>query len=263
MKPRNAYCSFCRKGYRDVGPLVEGPGDVYICGECIELCQAIIEQEKRRRNVQPAGPAAPDPIAVRATLDRLVAGQECAKAVLVEAASCRHEGSGRVLLTGPSQCSAMFLAKVLAYALDVPFGAGDSRDLAKSEKGNPLLNLLEASDYDMEAAQRGVVFVAGTERLDAQDALLTLWQQGVGSPVPGLEFDVRGILFVCGGTFVGLDEAIVRLGRHPEQPVPVEALRATGARPEWAGALTAIARVPPLDEETLTRIVDWVEFRKV
>src|SRR5882724_12685359 len=184
---RNAFCSFCRKSYRDVGPLVEGPGHVYICGECTELCQAIIEQEKRRRNAQPTGPAAPDSVAVRDILDRLVSGQECAKAVLVEAASSRHEGTGRVLLTGPSQSSGMFLAKALAYALDVPFGTGDSRDLAKSEKCNPLLNLLETSDFDMEAAKRGVVFVGGTERLDAQDTLLTLWQQNVGIPVPGLQ----------------------------------------------------------------------------
>src|SRR5258707_1346555 len=156
MKNRNAFCSFCRKSYRDVGPLVEGPGDVYICGECTELCQAIIEQEKRR-----------------------------------------------------------------------------------------------------------VVFVSGAERLDAQDALLTLWQQGVGGPVPGLQLDVHGILFVCGGTFAGLDEAIVRLGRHPEQPVTAQALRAVEVRAEWARALAAIARVPPLDEETLERIVDRLEFRKV
>ena len=262
MKPRNAFCSFCRKSYRDVGPLVEGPGDVYICGECTELCQAIIEQEKRRGNAQVTGLAPTDPISVREALDRLVAGQECAKAVLVEAASSRHEDTGRVLLIGPSQSGAMYLAKALAYALDVPFGQGDSSDLAKSEKGNPLLNLLDASDFDMDAAKRGVVFAGGAERLDAQDALLTLWQQGVGGPVE-LRLDVRGVLFVCGGTFGGLDEAIVRLGRHPEQPVPVEALRAVGVRPEWAGALTAIARVPPLDEETLMRIVDWVEFRKV
>src|SRR3981081_158635 len=90
---KNAFCSFCRKSYRDVGPLIEGPGDVYICGECIELCQAIIEKEKRRRNAQVTGPATTDSAHVRDSLDRLVAGQEGAKAILVEAASSRHEGT--------------------------------------------------------------------------------------------------------------------------------------------------------------------------
>jgi ATP-dependent Clp protease ATP-binding subunit ClpX len=71
MKPRNAYCSFCRKSFQDVGPLVEGPGEVYICGECVQLCQSIIDQEKRRRNITPAGPATIDAQSVRATLDSL------------------------------------------------------------------------------------------------------------------------------------------------------------------------------------------------
>src|SRR5436309_11851278 len=120
---RNAYCSFCEKSYRDVGPLVEGPADVYICSECVELCQSIIEQEKRRRH--PPGPSAVGPEAVRAALDRLVNGQEEAKVALTRAASGWNKGKGRVLLVGPNLTSKLFLAGALAHALQVPFAALD------------------------------------------------------------------------------------------------------------------------------------------
>jgi ATP-dependent Clp protease ATP-binding subunit ClpX len=263
MNPRNAYCSFCRKSYEDVGPLVEGPGDVYICSECVSLCQSIIDQEKRRRNITSAGPAAFDSKSVRGTLDRLIAKQEYAKAVLSEAACRRHEGKGRVLLIGPSQSSAMFLAKAVAFALEVPFAAGDWSGLATTGKGNVFYDLLAAADFDIESAKHGVVYVRGIERPEAQDLLSRLWQKNVSTPVDGLSIEVGGVLFVCGATFAGLDEAIVELGRHPEQLVTVESLKAVGARPEWAAALEAIARVSPLEEESLERIVIWIDFRRV
>src|SRR6266480_2532356 len=123
---RNAYCSFCKKSFRDVGPLVEGPGEVYICGECIELCQAIIDQERRRRNPcrQPVGPAV-----IREKLDQLVGGQDEAKQALTLAADSRDQGGGRVLLIGPSSSAKILLARALAHALEVPFAAGDSSGL--------------------------------------------------------------------------------------------------------------------------------------
>jgi ATP-dependent Clp protease ATP-binding subunit ClpX len=111
MRERNTDCSFCRKSYRDVGPLVEGPGEVYICGECIELCQSIIDQEKRRRG-RPGGSLPPEttPEAIRGGLDQLVAGQHEAKEALVLAALRRCESSGLtppspVLLIGPTRSS--------------------------------------------------------------------------------------------------------------------------------------------------------------
>jgi ATP-dependent Clp protease ATP-binding subunit ClpX len=129
---------------------------------------------------------------------------------------------------------------------------------------SPLLfSLLQASDFDVEAAQQGVVFVDGAERPDAQDALLRFWQENICHPVEGLKLAAHGILFVCGGTFVGLDEAITRLGRHSEQPVRVEELTAIGVQPDWAGCLAGIARVTPLDEGSLVRIVHWVDFRRI
>src|SRR5437764_2682697 len=93
---RNAFCSFCRKSYKVVGPLVEGPGDVYICGECIELCQSIIVQEKRRREGNVGRSL--DLAQVREKLDRLVLGQEQAKHALVVAAAYQEAGGGHVLL---------------------------------------------------------------------------------------------------------------------------------------------------------------------
>jgi ATP-dependent Clp protease ATP-binding subunit ClpX len=263
MKRRNAYCSFCRKSYTEVGPLVEGPGDVYICGECTELCQAIIDQERRRRN-PPAPPA--EPLSLRARLDQLVTGQDEAKEALVLAAASRNEGGGRALLIGPSSSARLLLARALAHALEVPFAAGDPSDLVPSGVGTqqvPLLffRLLQASDFDVEAAQRGVVFVDGAERADAQDALLRLWRYQACEPVAGFQLVVGGILFVCGGSFADLEETITRSGRHVEQPVRIDDLRAAGVRSDWVGYLTGVARVAPLDEENLLRIVHWVDFR--
>src|SRR4051812_42379991 len=100
MKPRDALCSFCRKSYRDVGPLVEGPGNVYICGECAELCRSIVDLERRRR-ADSRSPA--ESSTLRERLDRLVPGQDEAKQALVLAAARRSEARGRVLLTGPQR----------------------------------------------------------------------------------------------------------------------------------------------------------------
>jgi ATP-dependent Clp protease ATP-binding subunit ClpX len=259
MKARNAYCSFCRKSYEHVGPLVEGPGEVYICSECVSLCQSILDQERRRRNLAPAVTVQ----SVRATLDQLVLGQEHAKSVLAEAALRRSDGTGRVLLIGSSRSSQMFLAKALAYALHVPFASGDSRGLTTTGQGNLLFQLLVASDFDVESAQHGVVYVAGVDQADAQGALMRLWQKNISEPIDHLQLDIRGILFVCGGEFTGLEEATSRLGRHPEQPVSPESLIGVGLRPECAICFTAIAHVTPLDEESLVRMVHWVDFGHV
>lgn len=123
MKPRNAYCSFCRKSYTDVGPLVEGPDRVYICAECIALCQSIVVQERRRRAPPPLPVGPPQ---VRAKLDQLVSGQHEAKEILAHAFASRSEGSGKVLLLGSSRGAKIFIASALAHALEVPFVPGDS-----------------------------------------------------------------------------------------------------------------------------------------
>src|SRR5262249_19129963 len=170
MRQRNTDCSFCRKSYRDVGPLVEGPGNVYICGECTELCQSIINQEKGRRS-RPVGGPLPEtiPEVIRERLDQLVTGQDEVKETLVLATLRRRESCGPapfrpVLLLGPTRSSRAFLARALAHAIEAPFAEGDGPALGRSgtEPVEPLLyRLLLAADFDVEAAQRGVVYVDG------------------------------------------------------------------------------------------------------
>src|SRR3954471_1024332 len=144
---KNAFCSFCRKSYRDVGPLVEGPGDVYICGECIELCQSIIDQEKRRRG---GGKALfnhiPTPRTLKEKLDNYVIGQGRAKKVLSVAVHNHYKrlalgentrgevevDKSNILLIGPTGSGKTLLARTLAKVLDVPFAIGDATTLTEA-----------------------------------------------------------------------------------------------------------------------------------
>ncbi len=174
---RNAYCSFCRKSYREVGPLVEGPGDVYICGECIELCQSIIDQEKRRRGVSnKLFTHIPSPRSIKEKLDQYVIGQNRAKKSLSVAVHNHYKrltlsdqghndvevDKSNILLIGPTGSGKTLLARTLAKVLDVPFAIGDATTLTEAgyvgeDVENLLLKLLHAADFDIEAAQRGIV----------------------------------------------------------------------------------------------------------
>ncbi len=271
---RVANCSFCSKSYREVGPLVEGPGDVYICGECVELCQAIIDQEKRRRGPFARGGAAvPPTVATRARLDQFVAGQREAKDALVRAA-VEHSGrpSGQpsaFLLIGPTRSSKVFLARALAHALEVPFAEGDGTSLLNARSGSeevePLLyKLLLASDFDIETAQRGIIYVDGVDQRATQEALLQWWERvASGTITRRLKIDVARLLFLCGGEFAGFDAVMTDMGRHPEQPITGDALLAFGVVPDLVRRLQVIERVAPLDEETVARVVSWVDFSRM